>query len=432
MKLHRSAIAAALAAVIVVPGAALGAGYGIYEQGAAALGMAGAHTASVHDASAAFFNPAALVRLEGKELQVGGTWLRTSTSFAGIDPYPGFGTSAEMEPGNFFPPTVYWTNHFSKNWAYGVSVNAPFGLGVEWKDPETFAGRDRVTKADLAGLNAGFNLAWAKSDRLSFGAGFNTIFAGVELNNIRQEIYPGGSSPANVAYVKLEAKNKPGYGFNLATLWMPNDRWKFGAYYRSQVDVDIDDGEATFTQIPTGNAGFDAAVAAGLPGTQDDVKTTLHFPAMWSLGVAWHPTPAWTWEVDFNWTQWTAFDSLKLEFPSSPDLNTTLPEDYGDAFRLSVGAEHRLSRFTYRFGYYFDQAAAPTESVTPLLPDANRHGVSIGYSRPLGAAKRWTLEWYDLGVFFEDRSTEGLERDGFDGTYKNFVNAMGLSLAYHW
>ena len=173
-------IAAALAAAILVPALAHGAGYGIYEQGAAALGMAGAHTVSVHDASAAFFNSAALVRLEGKELYVGGTWLNTNTSFAGVDPYPGYGVSEEMESGNFFPPTAYWSHHFKPSWAYALSFNAPFGLGVSWKDPDNFTGRDRVTKADLRGLNAGANLAWAASERLSFGAGFNTIFAGVE------------------------------------------------------------------------------------------------------------------------------------------------------------------------------------------------------------------------------------------------------------
>lgn len=430
MRLLRSAIAAALAAAILVPAAALAAGYGIYEQGAAALGMAGAQTASVHDASAAFYNPAALVRLEGKQFYVGGTWLHTSTSFAGIDPYPGFGVSEEMNPGNFFPPTVYWTNHFAKNWAYGVSFNAPFGLGVEWKNPHAFTGRDRVTKASLAGLNAGLNLAWAANDRLSFSGGFNTLFAGVELNQVQEEVVPGGGgAKANVADVKLKASNKPGYGWNAAALWSPNDEWEFGTFYRSQVDVDITDGEATFKQIPTGNVAFDAAVAAGLPATQSNVHTTLHFPSIFSIGAAWHPTPQWTWEADFNWTAWSAFDSLSLEFPSSPDLNTALPEEYDDSFRIMVGAEHRLANFAYRFGYYFDQAAAPTESVTPLLPDANRHGATIGLSKDFG---KWTVDWYDMALFFEDRSTEGKERDGFDGTYKNFVNGMGLSLAYHW
>jgi long-chain fatty acid transport protein len=433
MKPNRTALAAALAVAIFVPGLARAAGYGIYEQGAAALGMAGAYTASVHDASAAFYNPAALVRLDGRQFYVGGTWLNTHNSFAGVDPYPGYSVSEEMETGNFFPPQVYWANHFASRWAYSVGLSAPFGLGVSWQNPTTFTGRDRVTKASLQGLSPGFNLAWAATDRLSFGAGWSGILAGVELNNIEQEVVPGGGgAKVNVADVKLKASMKLGNGFNLATLWVPNDQWKFGVNYRSQVDVDITKGKATFKQILTGDPVFDAAVAAGLPATQSNVHTTLHFPAMWSVGAAWHPVPAWTWEADFNWTKWSAFDSLALVFPSSTDLNTTLPEDYKDQFRISVGAEHQLAKFAYRFGYYYDEAAAPTESVTPLLPDANRHGATFGYSRKLGPAKQWVLDWYYLAIFFEDRSTEGSERDGYNGTYKAFVNATGLSLAYHW
>jgi long-chain fatty acid transport protein len=433
MKLNRTVIAAAVAAALLAPGLARAAGYGLYEQGAAALGMGGAAVAAVHDGSAAFYNPAALVRLDGKSFYAGGTWLNTHNSFAGIDPSPGFGVQEEMKSGNFFPPTFYWTNHFRKNWAYSAGVSTPFGLGVEWKDPEQFTGRERVTKASLAGLNGGFNVAWAASDRLSFAAGFDALFAGVELNSIQEEVVPGGGgAKVNVARIKLKASNKPGYGFNLATLWAPQDDWKFGAFYRSKIDVDITDGEATFTQIPTGDPVFDAAVAAGLPGKQSDVHTTLHFPAMVCVGGAWTPTKDWTWAADFLWTQWSAFDSLRLEFPSEPSLNTTVHEDYNDVFRISVGAEHRLRTFTYRFGYYFDQAAAPTESMTPLLPDANRHGATFGYSRDLGAKKAWTLDWYYMALFFENRSTEGKERDGFDGTYKAFVNATGLSLAYHW
>ena len=84
-----------------------------------------------------------------------------------------------MEPGHFFPPTAYWTNHIGKSdkLAYGVGVNAPFGLGVQWKDPETFSGRERVTKASLQTLNANLSLAYALSPRWSIAAGANALFA---------------------------------------------------------------------------------------------------------------------------------------------------------------------------------------------------------------------------------------------------------------
>jgi len=423
--IRRARVLAMLAGL--VPGAAHAAGYGIYEQGAAALGMAGAYVASAHDATAQFYNPAAMVRLEGKQLSVGGTWLTTRTSFAGEDPYPGFGVTEEMESGNFFPPTVYWTHRLRPDLAYGVGVNAPFGLGIEWKDPANFTGRDRVTKADLRTIDASGNLAWAANEAFSVAAGVNARYAKVELHQIGTLVTSGGQ-PVNILDVALKSDYTPGFGYHAALLAAAKQDWKFGLVYRSEVTVKVDNGDATFTQIPTGDPLLDATVAAQVPPSQG-VATELVFPASLSAGLAWTGASGWTGEVDLVWTQWSAFEQLPLTFAQSPALNTAIIENYEDQFAIRFGAEHHLPTWTYRFGYYFDSAAAPSESVTPLLPDANRHGVTLGFGTTRGS---WTADLYNLFVFVEKRSTEGVERDGYDGTYKSYVNALGVNLAYHW
>lgn len=414
-------------AALLAPATAFAAGYSIYEQGAAALGMAGAYAASAHDATAQFYNPAALTRLEGKQLSLGGTWLTTRTSFAGVDPAPGYGVSEEMKTGSFFPPTAYWSNHLGPNWAYGVGVNAPFGLGVEWKNPEEFTGRERVTKALLQSVVGSFDLAWALNDKLSIAAGPNALFAKVELHNIATFITSGGQ-PVNVSRATLESDFKPGYGWNMGLLADPWTNWKLALTYKSKIEVDIDDGRATFEQIPTGDPSLDAAVAAGLPAAQP-VTTKLVFPAMFTTALAWQPMPEWTYEIDGVWTGWSSFRDLTLKFPDDPALDQVIREDYGDQWAVRVGAEHRLANYTYRLGYYYDQAAAPPESLTPLLPDANRHGATIGLGLNRG---KWTIDAYNLFLFVEKRSTEGRERDNYNGVYKSYVNALGATLAYHW
>ena len=422
----------ALAAALSIS-TAHAAGYSIYEQGAAVLGMAGAGTASVHDPSALFYNPAAMTRLApGATLYLGGSALTPTTSFAGNNPYPGYGVTEEMKRQLFFPPTFYLTRRFGERFAIGVGANSPFGLGVEWKEPDTFTGRYVVTKAELTALNGNLSAAYAITPELSLAAGGDALFARVKLRNRELAFLPGGGGQsADVAEVALESSFKRGYGWNAALSYVPTARLLLGATYRSEIEVDVNDGDATFRQILTGNPLFDALVAQSLPPDQA-VGTALHFPAIGSGGVAFKPTDAWTLEADFNYFGWSVFRELAIKFKDTPQASRTLVEDYDDSWQIRAGAEHRLEAFTYRFGYYYDRAAAPTTSVTPILPDANRHGVTFGLGWALGPEKRWAIDLYDLALLFEKRSTEGVNRDGFDGTYQSFGNATGLSLAYRW
>ncbi len=410
---------------------ARGAGYSIYEQGARALGMGGAGVASVADPTAVFFNPAALTRLEGTQVVAGGTMLSPVTSFAGVAPYPGYGVTEEMTRQSFYPPTVYITRRVRSGWAAGAGLNAPFGLGIEWKNPDRFSGRYIATKADLKNLNANLSAAWAPNPKWSAGVGLDLAFAKVNLQNRKQAVVPGGGGAvADVAKIVLDSDYKSGWGWNAAVSALPAPMWKLAATYHSRVIVKPS-GSATFTQIPTGNAAFDAGVAASLPPNQG-VSTVLRFPAVWTGAVAFDPKANWTIEADANFFEWSAFSDLPIRFSQTSSANETLVEDYKDSWQFRVGAEHRLAKYTYRFGYYYDQGAAPDESVTPILPDANRHGATLGLGCKLGADQRWSLDLYDLAVFFENRSTNGVERNGFNGEYKSFVNAAGVGLGYRW
>ncbi len=434
MRRHRSFLPTLVLMALLLPAVAGATGYAIYEQGAAALGMAGAVTAGVKDASAVFFNPAALARLEGTRLYVGGSALAPITSVTGngVGTRPAYGEAEDMVKQVFFPPTIYATHRLMKGLGFGIGVNSPYGLGVEW-DADEFSGRYITTKVDLQTLNGSACLAWAPNDQWSFAGGGDALYAKVLLR--KRSLYSNpmlGVSDLDIINLEMDSDFTPGYGWNAAVLYTPAAQWRVGAYYRSKVVVHVDDAEADFTQILTGIAPVDALVASQLPPDQGG-STVLRFPALWSAGVAFDPEPDWTLEADFLWYEWSVFSDLPIRFETTPALNTTRVEDYEDSWQVRVGAEHRRGDLAYRFGYYYDRSPAPVHAVSPLLPDADRIGVSLGLGWAFGPNRNWTLDGYGLGLFLARRAgfTEDAYGD-FQGDYKTFTAMAGVGLGYRF
>ena len=203
-----------------------------------------------------------------------------------------------------------------------------------------------------------------------------------------------------------------------------------GAHYRHKVKIDYS-GTATFTQLPTGNDQLDALVASRLPQGRPAVQTSIEFPSILSAGLA-RDWKWWTVVADVVFFQWSTFDQLPLTFPTEPGLDSVIPENYKNSWQVRAGVERRLEEgWALRLGYHYDRTPVPTESVSPLLPDNDRHCLSMGWS--------WTSTsrhvfvdgglWY---LFLPQRSTEGMNRDGYNGTYENSAFTLGASLGYRF
>ena len=330
--------------------------------------------------------------------------------------------------GVLVPPAAYYTHQLSERLVLGAGWTSPFGLETRWQDPDGFTGRFIAQEAQLKASSLNPTLAYKLEDRLAVGFGLDVRFSSLSLTRRVPVIDPFTQQVVDGATAHVRSGTETGLGFNLGVLARPTPSLSLGASYRHQVKVDYA-GDATFSPIPTGNPELDAQVAAVLPPGSVPVTTSITFPAVASVGVA-YTWNDWTFEADVNWYQWSTFDRVLLAFEGHPDLSQLLVEDYSNSWQYRLGVERPLTRvWTVRGGLFFDQSPAPAASVSPLLPDADRYGLALGGTWRTGRF------WVDAGswiVLGESRSTEGQNHDDYNGTYESSGITLGVSFGYEF
>jgi long-chain fatty acid transport protein len=410
------------------PGTAGAAGFSIYEEGGRGMGFAGAFTAVADDPSAIFHNPAGIAFLKGKQIYLGMTLVHPSSEFVGADPNPGQGVTEKGDVGEIPVPTFYYTHQFSERLVFGAGLSTPFGLKTAWANPDAYSGRHLSIEADLHSFSLNPTVAYKLADRLAIGVGLDVRLSNVKLVRRVQATNPVTKALVDVAEATLESNTGSGLGWNAGFLAKPSENLSLGASYRHKVQVSYD-GTATFRQIPTGIAAFDAAVAAGLPQTQTPITTLIEFPSIASAGLSYSWTD-WRVAADVVYFQWSTFDRLPIRFSEFPTLGQDILEEYENSWQFRTGIERRLGEtWAVRAGYFFDQSPAPAPSVSPLLPDADRNGFSLGGTFRGHAFHVDAALWY---LAFKDRSTEGQNRDDYNGTYSSRALNFGVSFGYRF
>ncbi|MCP4663987.1 MAG: hypothetical protein GY856_52055 [bacterium] len=401
-----------------------GAGFGIFEHGSKAMGMAGAFTAQADDGSTLFYNVGGLGFLEEKELYAGTTFIyAVESTLEGLDPFPGAAAGGEQETNLFFPSHLYYIRPIGDGLNFGFAFNSPFGLTTDWKDPFEWPGRFISVKAELHTFDLNPSLGWRVSDELSLGIGAVVRFSTVELDRHVPAVNPFTQAVIDAATVNLKSDFDEGFGWNVGILHRPWSRFSWGLSYRSQIEIDYG-GDGEFTLVPTGNAALDAVIAGTIPiGEKLPVETAIEFPAMASLGMAFGLTEKMLVEVDVNWTGWGVFEELEILFVDHPELSSVILENYEDCFNYRIGLRVDVGSNQWRFGYVYDETPQPEGSMGPLLPDADRNGFTVGF----GWRDRFDVAL--MYLLFDERTTT-TSYDNFFGTYDTTAWLLGATLKF--
>lgn len=398
----------ALLVLVLAPTPAAAQGFGVYEQGACSMGRAETGVAApCDDGSALFFNPAGIVGQPGITISAGATAVIVSGDFTADRT----GATTDLDNDPIIVPHLFLTYGINDSWAAGLGVYVPYGLGTQW--PQSFEGAFLGYDNSLQSIYVQPTLAYQVTDRLAVGAGFDVVFGHVELNQLADlstvEAQPGVTFgnlgiPFHTAFAdtKLEG-NGIGIGANLGARFAATDWLDLGVRFLTPITVTYE-GTATFEQVATGLVLAEGNVLSPFDEDQDgnpdaisiddllvlnntfstgplveqDIETEITLPAMFVAGAKVQATPALALYFDYQWTGWSSFDVIELDFENDA-LDTEQVENYENTSAFRVGADLALTEaLTLRAGYLYNQTAAPVETVTPLLPESNRNHLTLG------------------------------------------------------
>jgi len=412
----------------VAVGEALGSGFQLRENSAAALGNAFAGVAaSTEDPSVIANNPAGMTGLSGNQVSGDLSIVIPSAIFSGV------GLNAAHQPisggnggdaGGAQPvPAVYGVYDVSPDLKFGLAITAPFGLKLQYDSD--WVGRYQAIKSDLEIININPNIAYRVTDWLSIGGGPAIQHANTELTSainstavahLANPLLPTGLTLPDGS-VRITGDSLS-VGYNLGILAQVSPGTRLGASYRSQVSHRLE-GSATLN-VP-------APLAADPRFQNTPTRTDLRTPDIVSLAASHQISSDLILLAEVQWTNWSLVKDLRVERPDGSAL-TDQPEQWHGTWFASIGASYAPDpNWTIRGGFAFDPTPVRNQFRTARVPDSDRYWLAVG----LGY--KWTADLHFdaayVHIFGGSAPINELSQTGdvLVGRYSDHIDLVSLS-----
>ena len=378
------------------------AGFGVYEQGSAAMGQGNAFAARANDPSAIFYNPAGISQLEGTQVSLGATAILVESEFQSDLT----SNTTKMFRKTSFPPNFYVTRALPHKLTVGFGVFAPFGLKIQW--PKNWELSQIIYSASLESIYFNPTIAWRPHDRLMLGFGLSYVYG---ITQLEKNLTP---LPPPQVDLRIARGTGDGWGYNFGGILKLSQGISLALTFRSQVKIDFEGrAESVFPTFINGK-----------------VTTTITMPPMVVIGIAHVFSPKLVLEVDVQWTGWSRFQSLDLKF-ENPAFNTSIPRNWEDVFAFRVGGEYKINeRIVLRGGYTRDETPIPAGTVDPLLPDATRDIFAVGLGYTVGFFT--TDIAYNLFLMRDRGVNNVISGINQQGKYETIAHLIGLNLTFRY
>lgn len=275
------------------------------------------------------------------------------------------------------------------NFKAGVSFYTPYGSGINWGD--NWPGAVLNQRVALKAFTIQPTLAWRIIPSLSVGAGAMITFGNVDLDKglvsessmntmlgMLGSDYRFSDTPASI---NLKGKAAVTVGINVGAMWDINEKWTVGASFRSKMNLKVKCGDAS---VRFGNEMARQILESQL-GILDKANFTAAMPAaaILNLGVSYRPIEKLIFAFDAQWTGWSAYKSLDIEFLSETlaPYNQYIEKNYSNSWTFHLGAQYDLTnRFQLRAGMMIDTTPVSKTHYNPETPGMTKIEPSVGFS----------------------------------------------------
>jgi long-chain fatty acid transport protein len=401
-------------------GTAGAAGFQLQEQGASGLGVAySGMAAAAMDASTAFWNPAAMSLLPGRQFVGAFHYIMPEKTFhSSGSSYDAFGAGGDGGV-SALVPALFGTWAIDPQWSVGLAINGPFGLATEWDN--RWAGQFHAIRSEIKTLNINPSASFKINNMVSVGAGLSYQQLEAELTNAVPGT-PSGPLPGGLVgaiqnpVVGTVKGDDWGWGWNLGVLFDFGQGSRLGVTYRSKISYTIE-GDLTYSG------------AAPLAPAAQAVKEQVELPDTFSIGGSHQVNSQWRVLADYSWTGWSSIQSLDIQSASTGARVTGVELKFKDSWRVGLGAEYQLNQpWLLRAGLAYDTSPVQDEYRTPRLPDSDRIWLAFG-----ARYQPSPTMWFDFGytyLFVDDASSQ-LQPPGplpgtLKGTYAGDVQVLGV------
>jgi len=430
MRHPRRVVLLCLVAVLAGSSLASASGFGLFQHGGRAMGQAGAFTARASEPSALTYNPAAITKLDGFQIQAGLDLNNAS------DEYRSATGSFSARHIIQFPPLLYTTWKQKEGpFALGIGIDSPFYYSLDW-NTRLFPGRFVTRRTELRVYEVHPVLAYDLGEGWSFGGGVRYAFGNLEQeDNARLRIQAGPlpDPPINVEVERNSGADVDALAWDLAVHYAAPS-WGWGAVYRSPERLK-GNGDVSYEarDVPVGVPGLDAAIRARL--VNGSSRQSFEIPREVRAGIWYAPYPELRIELDANLQSWSSLENTDVTFDPNvfgdgPTVRTA--RDWKDTTSLRLGIEGDITdNFVLFGGVASEPSPVPDSTVEPGFPrgDAMVYGAGFSYNFPQLS--------FDVGYSIhehDDRGASGQEllNPARTGTYSASDQVWGFAVRWRF